>query len=131
MKTLFDHLEYVKGKPHHVRKRIAFGVATAGTALVGMVWLVSSLSAGAFAITGSSFAESVGQGSVVTTGSDTGGGSQNVAGAIAGQVAAVSQGLFGQGESALAGQAPARIEIVNVASSSPAPRQSEQTTIPF
>src|SRR3989338_848771 len=115
MKTLFDHLEYVKGKPHHVRKRIAFGVATAGTALVGMVWLVSSLSAGAFAVTGSSFAASVGQGAGVTPGSAGGGGRQTVAGPMAGQAPPASRARFGQGEPARAGQAPARIEIVNVA----------------
>ena len=61
MKTIFDHIEHVKGKPHHIRKQIAFGVATLGSALVALVWLVSNYTAGTFAITGSNFAMSTGQ----------------------------------------------------------------------
>ncbi|OGG48522.1 hypothetical protein A2678_03440 [Candidatus Kaiserbacteria bacterium RIFCSPHIGHO2_01_FULL_53_31] len=119
MKTLFDHLENIKGKPRHVRKRIAFGSAIGGTSLVALVWLVASLSAGAFAIQGSSFATSAGQGSLQVAGASNmnSGADKNLAGAAAALT----------NDSSL----PARIEIVNVASSSPVQGESERTILPF
>ncbi|MFZ3043892.1 MAG: hypothetical protein WA058_02160 [Minisyncoccia bacterium] len=116
MKTIFDHIEHVKGKPHHIRKRVAFAAAACGTALIGLVWLTTSLSTGAFAIRDTSFADSTGQGVVVTTSSDTS------ASQLAGAGAA---SIFGTDASV-----PAHIEIVDVASSTPK-KQAEQTTIPF
>ena len=115
MKTLSEHLRHVKGKPHHIRKRIAFGAAFVGTALIALVWFVGALSTGTFAIQGSSFAESIGQGFTVATGTENR--NQNVAGAAA----AIPQGT----------PVNAHIEIVSAASSSPVVPQSQQTTLPF
>ncbi len=115
MKTVFQHIEHVKGQPHHIRKRIAFTAATVGAGIIALIWLVSSATTGAFAVKGSSFADSVGQGSVEATAStDTSG----IAGAAAAPIL----------ENA---SAPARIEIIDTASSSSKQKQAEQTTIPF
>lgn len=114
MKTIFEHIEHIQGKPHHVRKQIAFGTAAAAATLVGLVWLAGSLSLGTFAIKGSSFAESTGQTSVIATDHSTD--TANIAGA-----AAVLP----------SDSAPARIEIVNATSSAPEQSNAGQTTIPF
>jgi hypothetical protein len=118
MKTVFEHIKHVKGKPHHIRKRIAFTVAVSVTAFVALVWLVGSFSFGAFAIAGTSFADSAGQGSVVATGNDNG--SQNLAGAAAGISGALSST-----------SGPARIEIIDAASTTAGQKKAEQTVIPF
>ncbi len=117
MKTIFDHIERVKGKPHHVRKRVAFASAAAITALVAAVWFVGSVSSGAFSIQGSSFASSVGQGGVVSSSGGTEG-NQGLAGVSA--ASAISQSP----------NTPAYIEIVD-APSATIRKQAEQTTIPF
>ena len=112
MKTIFDHIEHVKGKPHHIRKQIAFGVATLGSAVVALVWLVSNYTAGTFAITGSNFAMSTGQEEAV-------------------QVVDIAGNQLAGAASALRGaDAPAHIEIVDTSTSIPV-RKVEQTTIPF
>ena len=114
MKTIFDHIEHVKGKPHHVRKRVAFGAAASGATLIALVWFVQSISSSAFALKNTSFADSTKEESVVVTSADRE--NQNVAGAAA----------------ALRGSsAPAYIEIVDVASSTPKTKQVEQTILPF
>ena len=114
MKTIFEHIEHVKEKPHHIRKSIAFTAAAGITGLVALVWLVGSLGTGAFAIRGATFAESTGQESPATAG--VGDNFQNVAGA-----AAVLED----------GSTPAYIEIIDSASSTLKAKQAEQTTIPF
>lgn len=116
MKTVFDHIEHMRGKPHHIRKRVAFTLAAAGAGVVGLVWLVGSVSLGVFAIQGSSFAESTGQGAVIVDNT----GSSNLAGAAA--------ALPTNQNSA---NAPAHIEIVDIASSTPGQGKAEQTIIPF
>lgn len=121
MKTIFDHIERIKGKPHHARKRIAFTAAASGAALIGLVWLVGNLSTGAFLIQGSTFADSVGQGSVTAVGSSDG--SQGLAGAAA-ALPASDQNSTGANE-------PAHIEIIDTASSTAAQPKAEQTVIPF
>ncbi len=114
MKNIFDHIERVKGKPHHIRKRIAFTAAATGTAVVALVWLVGSFSLGAFAIKENSFADSTGQESVVATEGDNG--SPNLAGAAAALPSA---------------NAPARIEIIDAVSSTSGQKKTERTIIPF
>ncbi|MEK7114179.1 MAG: hypothetical protein AAB850_01370 [Patescibacteria group bacterium] len=114
MKTIFEHIEHIKGKPHHVRKRVAFAAAAGGAGAIALVWLVSSLGTGAFAIRGATFSESTGQESPATAG--VGDNFQNVAGA-----AAVLED----------GSTPAYIEIIDSASSTLKAKQAEQTTIPF
>jgi hypothetical protein len=116
MKTVFEHVEYVKGKPHHIRKRVAFTAAACGAGLIALVWLVGSLSMGAFAIKGSNFADSTKQDGVITTSSDTS--ASQLAGAGAASV-------FNK-----PADVPAHIEIVNTTPTAPQ-KQAEQTTIPF
>ncbi len=114
MKNIFEHIEHAKSKPHHVRKQIAFGVATGITSCIALAWFVQGISSNAFAIQGSSFADSVGQGSVVVPGAENR--EDNLAG-----VAAALRGT----------PVPARIEIVDVASSTRNVKQAEQTILPF
>lgn len=114
MKTVFEHIEYVQGKPHHIRKHIAFGSAAGIAALIGFVWLAHSVGTGAFAIKGSTFAQSTEQESLVISGGENG--NQNLAGVAAAL----------QDESA-----PAHIEIVDVTPSTQKVKQVEQTTLPF
>ena len=114
MKTIFDHIEYVKGKPHHVRKQVAFGVAGGISTLIALVWLVGSFSTGAFAIQGSNFAMSTNQENTVATTSAFG-----------------SQGLAGVGAAAaLKDNTPAHIQIVETA---PAAKvvKPDPTILPF
>lgn len=118
MKTVFDHIEHVRGKPHHVRKRVAFTLAAAGAGVVGLVWLVGSVSFGLFAIQESSFAESTGQGGALATTGENG--SSNLAGAAAALPASQNSA-----------NAPAHIEIVDTTPSTSGQGKAEQTIIPF
>jgi hypothetical protein len=114
MKTVFEHIEYVKGKPHHVREKIAFAAATGCTVLIAFVWLAGSLWTGAFALKSSSFAESAGQSPPPATTYDS------EKSGLAGAAAALSADL----------NTPAHIEIVDTASSTPE-KKAEPTIIPF
>ncbi len=116
MKTVFEHIEHVKGKPHHIRKRVAFAAAGSITAVIALVWLAGSLATGAFAIKGSSFADSTGQSPAPVAGADT------ASAGLAGAAAALPS---------VAASAPAHIEIVDTAVASSSKRQAEQTVIPF
>ena len=113
MKTVFQHIEHVKRKPHHIRRQVAFGASAAVTVVVALVWLTSNLASGSFAIRGSDFAMSNGQNLIVATSSD-----------------AVSQGLAGAGAAEiLQKNSPAHILIVDT--SVPLKKQPEQTILPF
>jgi len=114
MKTIFEHIENIKGKPHHIRKRVAFAAAAAGTIVITLVWFVGSISTGGFAIQGSTFADSMGQGAELqnTTGNSGSG--------VAGAVAALPDA-----------SAPAHIEIIDTASSTRSGKQAEWTILPF
>ncbi|MCX6789975.1 MAG: hypothetical protein NTV60_00410 [Candidatus Kaiserbacteria bacterium] len=114
MKTVFEHIEHVKGKPHHIRKQVALGAATFVSAVIALVWLAGSFAMGSFAIAGSDFAMSTGE-EVVATTSD-----------------AVSQGLAGVvSAEILQKNVPAHIEIVDTSVSVPVKKQSDQTILPF
>ena len=114
MKTVLEHIEHVKKKPHHIRKKIAFTAAAGGTVVIALVWFVGNASTGAFAIRETSFADIARQGGVeAVNGQDTPKGLAGVAAALSGA------------------NAPARIEIVDTASSTRPPKRAEQTTIPF
>ena len=76
MRTLFQHIDRVRERPHHVRRRIAFGTAGVAAGAVALVWLGTSLATGAFQIQGSDFAQATGAEPADTTsgnGSDTSG----------------------------------------------------------
>ncbi len=117
MKTIFDHLERVKGQPHRVRKQIAFSAAAIGTAVIALIWLVGSLGTGAFALKATSFADSTGGEGTLTVSSG-----DNSSQGLAGAAAAPALG---------SASAPARIQIVDTASSTSAGKKAEPTTIPF
>lgn len=111
MKTVSEHIAHIKGKPHHIRKKVAFTSAAAAAGFIALTWLIGNLSSGSFAIEGSTFAESAGGERAVVVGESEG------ASSLAGAAAALGE------------DAPAHIEIVDT---SPAPSvQAEQTTIPF
>jgi len=115
MKTVFEHIEHVKGKPHHIRRQVAFGASAVVTVVIALIWLTSNVASGSFAIRGSDFAMSNGQGNIVATTSDS-----------------VNQSLAGVGAASVLQDTtvPAHIEIVDTPAASPK-KQPEQTTIPF
>jgi hypothetical protein len=115
MKTIFEHIEYVKGKPHHIRKQITLLTAGGLTALVALVWFFGTLSSGAFAIQGNNFADSTGAESPVVAGT-----SNSSDSGIAGAAAAISDT-----------NAPAHIEIVDTSTSTNSGKKVEPTVIPF
>lgn len=116
MKTIAHHIEHIRTKPDHIRKQVALGVAAGVTALVALVWFVSTVAAGAFVIQGSSFAESAsGSGNVATVGPSEGTGLAGVAAAALG----------------VPGPEPAHIEIVDTKPAAVATKKPEQTVIPF
>ena len=109
-----EHIERAKAQPHHVKKRITFGVAGAAAGLVAVAWLGVSLSTGAFAIHPSNFA-------AATEGATS---PDATAGMSASQLAGVAAAAQGSQASA-----PAHIEIVD-ASTTPA-TTTQPTVIPF
>ncbi len=115
MKSISEHIKHIHAKPHHIRKRVAFGIAGGCAGIIGLVWLVGSVSMGAFALKPTSFAQST-EGAPVTVVSADDTGTDGVAGAAA--APAVQDA-----------NTPAHIDIVDVAPTSTP--QAEQTTIPF
>ncbi len=111
MKSLFEHIEYVKGQPHHIRKKVVIGASAGIAGVIALVWLTGSFATGSFAISGSSFdTPAPAQGSTASS-------------ALAGAASALPQ----TGDSV-----PAHIEIVDSSSSTSAkPPQTQQTVIPF
>ena len=113
MKTIFDHIEHVKGKPHHIRKRVAFSAAAVATGLVALVWLGGSLASGAFALAGNPHGEQ--KPAVAASANDA---NSNLAGAAAALPPSSAS-------------VPAHIEIVDTGSSAQAEKKAEPTIIPF
>lgn len=120
MKSMFKHIEYIREKPHHIRKQIAFGISGVCTAVIAIIWMAFSLNTGRFALEDTSFAqygrEEVGAHAVTGIGNE--------------QLAGVA-GFLPAGNQTLDASAPARIEIVDVISPIQSPKEIEQTTIPF
>ncbi|HUY05215.1 MAG TPA: hypothetical protein VMV62_00615 [Candidatus Paceibacterota bacterium] len=114
MKNLFDHIERIKGKPHHVRKQIAFGAAAGLSAFIALVWFAGSIATGAFAIRNTSFAANTAQENTVATTSASG-----------------DQGLAGAAAAVQDANAPAHIEIVDTGAAAPAKSTPTQTILPF
>jgi hypothetical protein len=116
MKNVFEHIEHVRTRPHHIRRKVAFSAAGGITALVGLIWLSASLGTGVFAIAGSSFADQTKQSALVTSGAnDSNGG-------LAGAAAALPY---------TQASAPAHIEIIDTSTSTTVGKKAEQTTLPF
>lgn len=114
MKTLFEHIEHVKTKPHHIRKRVAFFAAGSLTAVIALVWLTGSIALGRFALPSNSFADAGGEPSIIATGNESTQGNS-----FAGVAAAFED------------PAPAKIQIVNVSTSTTVGKPLEETVIPF
>lgn len=114
MKNIFEHIEKIKEKPHHIRKQITFSSAVVGAVAIALVWVIGSVSTGSFAIRESSFADITGSSAAEVVGDD-----RSAAG-IAGVAAAISDT-----------SAPAHIEIVDTSSSTSSSKQAEQNIIPF
>lgn len=112
MKSLFDHIDTIKQKPHHIRKHIAMSSATALTALIALVWLGGSLHSGAFALKNSNVGASTG---IVTSGAES------QAAPVAGAAAAFPK----------SDTTPAHIEIVNTGAATSSLPAREPTVIPF
>src|SRR6185369_10086181 len=116
MKTVLEHIEHVKGKPRHIRHRVAVGTATFMSAFIALIWLGVNLATGSFAIQGSTFAMSTGENDTVATTSVTHAGLAGAASAL---------------PSSQEASAPVHIEIVDT-TPTPAPqKQSDQTILPF
>lgn len=116
MKTLFEHIEHVKTKPHHVRRQVALTVAFGISAVIAGAWMIGVVSLGTFAIQPTSFAANTAQTSTVTT--VPAGNADLLAGAAASQTDT---------------SGPAHIEIISTATSSTLSntQKPEQTVIPF
>ncbi len=114
MKTISEHIDTIREKPHHIRKQVAFGAAGGITAVIALVWLTANAAVGTFAIKTSTFPGAEEQPAVITT---TPEGNSNLAGAAA----------------ALDKNAPVHIEVVNTATSTPVVSNggAEQTVLPF
>jgi hypothetical protein len=113
MKTLLEHIEHARTKPHHIRKRIALSIAAGCSILIALVWLIGSFSLGSFAIGDNTFADSAESSPTVTTPEND---NQNIAGAAA---------AFSNENT------PTHIEIIDASTSTAAKNAPEQTTIPF
>jgi len=111
MKKLTDHIEYVKGQPHHVRRSVAFGTAGGFAAFVGLIWISGSLATGAFHIQGATFADA------------------NTPTAVE-AVAPSDSGVAGVA-AALAAPKAAHIEIIDTSSTTAPSEKPEPTVIPF
>lgn len=115
MKSLFHHVETVRAKPHHVRRRIAFGVSGGITSLIAVVWFTGSFASGAFTIPQSAYGNTPTT-DAVTVVQHAGADISGIAGAAAALPAARSN-------------APAHIEIVSAPAATSTAK--EQTVIPF
>lgn len=116
MKNVFEHIEHVRAKPHHVRRKVAFSAAAGIAGFIGLIWLSASLGTGAFAIAGSSFSDQTKQSAVVTVGANDPNNS------LAGAAAALPY---------TQAAVPAHIEIIDTSTSTTVGKRAEQTTLPF
>lgn len=112
MKVLFDHIDRVKQQPHHIRRQVALTVAGGLAALIGLVWLLGSLSLGTFALKGSDFAASTNADQAAPDGSLD------------------NAQLAGAAAATPSNSSAAHIEIIDSATTTKT-AQPEQTVIPF
>ena len=116
MKTIFDHIDTVKAQPHHIREKVAFGVAGAAAGIVALAWFFGVFATGTFAIADTSFAQSSGVGGAAVAAVAP----QDTNYGVAGAAAAIPSSA----------EAPAGIEIVD-APAKTTPAASDRTYIPF
>ncbi|MDO8231651.1 MAG: hypothetical protein Q7T37_00385 [bacterium] len=107
------HIENIKGKPHHIRKQVAFTSAAGIALFIGLVWFAYSAQTGVFAIKGSSFADAT----------------KSTEGVYANTQTDDSSGLAAAAAAVQDESGAARLNVVDT--TPPKPVQLEQTTIPF
>jgi len=118
MRTISDHIEHVKTQPHHVRERVAFGLAVLMAGLIGIVWLGVSLASGSFAIAGNGFAQATGAAPFTVNGQPALGD---------------TSGLAGAGAALPPGDASAHIDVIqdDMGAAPKGTASANQTIIPF
>ncbi len=114
MATLTHHLERARAQPHHVRKQMTFIIALGVTALIALLWIIYALTSGAFAIQGTSFAESAA-------------GASDTASAASGRDSFLAS-PFGAGS---ASQEPATLEVVGGSDAAATGPAASPKVIPF
>ena len=112
MQSVVNHIEQLKGKPYHHRKRITYLYAGIGAGAIGLVWLIASLATGAFLIHDSLLTrDSSGEGTAVIEANQR----------IAGAAAALTTDAG----------APAELKIIDTKPTSARTKQPEHTVMPF
>lgn len=117
MKSFFQHIESIRAKPQHVRRRVALGISGGLTGVIALVWFVGSVEAGAFTIPASAFGAAPESASVTVVQPNLNPATTGMAGAAAALPS----------ESAQEG---AHIEIVSAPAATTSDTK-EQTVIPF
>ncbi len=114
MKQIISYIEYLRTKPHHVRRRIALASASGITSLIAIIWVSGNVTSGSFAIDGSNFADSTASSPAVV--------SQPI----------TESSLLGSVGASSEKNNEAHIEIVSTGSSSTiSEEEPERTVIPF
>ncbi len=124
-----DHIERLRAKPEHIRRRIALGTSLGVTGVVAGVWAVALLFSGNLSLAVPSTAGPSG----ILVDSSTGGTAPNVPGALA-QTGTRFNQLLGAVGVAVATTAPASLIIEDtVPSTTPRIQRNSvgQTVIPF
>lgn len=129
--TIFDHVERLRTKPEHIRRRIAVGTATGITAVVAAGWMLAVVFSGSLAIAPSTVG--TGDGTLASAP-----GTSQIAGGVT-QTKSAFDSLLGAVGFANASSAPATITVVNASTSTPStsddpeaqPTGGDQTVIPF
>lgn len=117
MKSLFQHIEAVRAKPQHVRRRVALSISGGLTGVIALVWFVGSFESGAFSIPASAYGAGADSSSVTVVQPNTSSAATGMAGAAAALPSTSTD-------------APAHIEIVSAPAATTSDSQ-EQTVIPF
>ncbi|HEX2792407.1 MAG TPA: hypothetical protein VHO23_01685 [Candidatus Paceibacterota bacterium] len=65
-RTVTDHLEHLRAKPHHVRRQISFLAALVVTGLVTAGWLGAMATSGSFALDTTTLADGGAEGATLT-----------------------------------------------------------------
>jgi hypothetical protein len=113
-----DHIERLRAKPEHIRKRIAIGTSVGVTAVVALVWLTTLVTSGTLAL------------NLVSPGGNIAeGGSGNVQGAVAETQTNFSQLLGAVGAISSSSTDPNLIIVDQAPTTTPA--NSNPTVIPF
>lgn len=112
MQALLNHIERAKGRPHHVRRKLALTLASGVTGFIALAWFAYSLSTGVFTIQGSTLADTLAPSPSFADPSAPG---------LAGAAAAPQ----------LSRASEPRIEIIDAKTSAAKPASPEATIIPF